>query len=94
MVNYTEEGKNTEFDMMAQKAKRATVIWMIRKMKAISRYVVDKNGGDTQKSERKMTREIICVVSIHKVGFQKQSWSIIPAGEKLYLDMVTDVQLK
>lgn len=42
MVNYTEEGKNTEFDMMAQKAKRATVIWMIKKMKAISRYVVDK----------------------------------------------------
>lgn len=42
MVNYTEEGKNTEFDMTAQKANRGTVIGMIRKMKAISRYVVDK----------------------------------------------------
>lgn len=64
-------------------------------MKDISSYTVDKMEKIHKRLGGRLQAKLFVLCSqTQKAGFHKQSWNIIPAGEKLYLYVVMDVQLK
>lgn len=68
---------------------------MIRKIKYISSYVVDKMVDVHKRLEGRWQKKLFLLYShMQTPGFNKQSWKIIPVGEKWCLDAIMDVQLK
>lgn len=89
LVNYIEYGKNTEFDMMAQKADNVEGQWwgwlagwkILAAMLLIKWKIYTKGWEEDDKGNY-----LYCFHTHKKAGFHKQHWSIIPAGEKRCLD--------
>lgn len=97
VVNYTEDGKEhwIWYDGTKSRWCNGTVMGMIRKMKYVSSYVVDKMEDVHKRLEGRWQRKLFVLYShTQKPGFNKQSWNIIPAGEKWCLKVIMDVQLK